>query len=206
LAASEPVTWVLGILTGIASFIIMRPFLLIVILCLVAGWADYRYGTDLAKARPAGDPLAYDPTRGRLALHSKVLGLIMLALIRGLEEFLHQYASIPHGWAAGVGLVLFRQELDSLEEHRVALGAKPGLIRQILSIFEFAESRLLRIARVALLNKEGPDEQPPPAGGDAHPQERAALARKADRATEEVEQAAVNKAPRPKKPRTRREA
>ncbi len=116
-----------GIMGGV-QFMVGDLFVGILALVTVAGGIDYFYGRKLAQLRHG-----FDPVKAELGLHSKIVGIVLLMLVRSFEFWLSRVTTAhvalnvdTHGLVAvALAVILLAKEFDSIDHHRQELGGEP---------------------------------------------------------------------------------
>lgn len=131
---------VLGLLTGLWTFVSGDLFIGLCFLLILSGTADTIYGRRVAIAFDK-----YDQTKAELGLQSKIMGLVMAVLIRLFEAWWASAASggrldgvHTYGYLAmAVAATLFVHDLKSIQEKRVRFGQPPlPVVSQVLAILD----------------------------------------------------------------------
>jgi hypothetical protein len=123
----------LGFIGAMGSYLIadlLWGFLLLVL--APATLADFYFGVAAAKRRAAGDPDAFHRARADAGWNAKLATVVLLILIRILEwwaarhGFLNFVGGTTNGAiATALAVGVFGRELESIDEHRIQLGAGP---------------------------------------------------------------------------------
>lgn len=137
----------LGLAGGVASFFLYDLFASFMLLLVVpATLSDFYFGVTAAKRRTADDPGAYQRARADAGWNAKLATIVLLVLIRALEYWaeLHGFPGILGGTTNGaiataLAVGVFGGELESIDAHRIQLGAGPipglshltGLLRRV---------------------------------------------------------------------------
>jgi hypothetical protein len=137
-----------GLLTAILNDAILLQLLA---LYLFAGVVDFVIGAMIAQRERA-----YNADRARAGVLGKVSALVLVMLLRALEAVLAQLAPVnSSGLIAGsAALVLFLQELRSINTHRETLTGRP--VPLLGALFD----RLDRVAESIM--QRGTQEDPHP--------------------------------------------
>lgn len=117
-----------GIIAGGLQWCAADLFTGILVLVFISGAVDYLYGRRIAKLQGTFDSLKAD-----FGLHSKILSIILLFIVRAFEFWLSQLEILDLGWtitthgllAVGLAVILLAKELDSIDHHRQTLGGEP---------------------------------------------------------------------------------
>jgi hypothetical protein len=142
-----------GIMGGI-QFVVSDLFTGILALVAVSGAVDYLYGRKIARITQTFDPLKAD-----FGLHNKIVGIILLLIVRTFEHWITKIDVADLGWtlnthgmlAVALAVLLLAKELDSIDHHRQTLGGAPW------PIFD---------QFLGLLRRFPAGKMPPPADGD----------------------------------------
>jgi hypothetical protein len=113
---------------GMVQFLTADVFTGIISLVAVAGGVDYLYGRKIARLTQTFEPLKAD-----FGLHNKIVGIILLLIVRSFEHWLTKIDLMDLGWelnthgmmAVGLAVLLLAKELDSIDHHRQTLGGAP---------------------------------------------------------------------------------
>lgn len=114
--------WAAGFLTSLLAFMGRDPFAGILSLLLASNAIDWYYGRVAARHGQR-----FEPQRSSAGWHSKMIGLLLLLLIRGFESYAmrHIGMELPSLFAVLPAVALFVSDLESIDHHRTALGARP---------------------------------------------------------------------------------
>lgn len=123
----------LGFIGGLASYLFHDLFWGFLLLVLApATLADFYFGVAAAKRRPESDPGAYRRDRADAGWNGKLATVVLLILIRMLEwwaayhGFLNFLGGTTNGAiATALAVGVFGGELESIDSHRIRLGAGP---------------------------------------------------------------------------------
>jgi len=131
---------IVGLLTGLWTFLSGDLFIGLCFLLILSGTADTIYGRRVATA--VGK---FDQTKAEIGLQSKIMGLVLAVLIRGFEawwanasvggrfEGIHTYGYL----AMAVAATLFVHDLKSIQEKRVRFGQQPlPIVSQVLNMLD----------------------------------------------------------------------
>jgi hypothetical protein len=159
--------WAAGALTAAAGFVVRDPFWGITALLVASSALDYYWGRRVAKHLSRFDPNhpgRFDPKRAHAGWQSQALSICLLLLIRGFEGWAVRHAlGLVSDAEATTGLLsvalavgLFVADLESIDHHRTALGAKPiRALAQILGVLRRVEARVFPLP-------DGPPPAPTP--------------------------------------------
>lgn len=117
--------WAFGITVGWVEFLISDGFFWLWVVLAIANAFDWLAGRWAVRAT---EPENFSRKKSRLGIYSKALGLVVIGLLRAMEEILPLVLATPGtgGYVASViGLALFVDELDSIDFHRQRLGKRP---------------------------------------------------------------------------------
>lgn len=134
-----PWGWLTAALAAGVQRVTTDAFLSLLALLFVAISVDYVIGWLVAKHKGR-----YEIAIARAGALGKVIGIILLLLVRGLEHWISTHApeslSIPnsHGmFAAAFTMLFLTVELQSIEQHRQELGLRP--IPALSALFAWME-------------------------------------------------------------------
>ena len=148
-----PAVIVGGVYSQIARRIVDDPFSGLLPLIVAVSIYDWWYGRRAARLTKGPDgKSAFRPELAMIGLHQKIGAIGIVCFIRALELWTAPNVFQTNGMAAiiiGLGLIL--EELSSIEEKRISIGAKPL----------FLLSPILAVARGVLRRQVPPA---PPAG------------------------------------------
>ncbi len=120
-------TWVLAGILSMIQFIVHDAFFWMWVILLLANLVDWVAGRCAVRMT---NPKAFSRRKSREGLYSKALGLTVLALLRSMEAVLPALlpAAVPGTGgilSSIVGIALFIDEMDSIDNHRQTLGKAP---------------------------------------------------------------------------------
>lgn len=135
-----PAVLVAGFFTNLANRVASDPFAALLPIIVAVSGGDWWYGRRSARLRNT-----FKPEVAMIGLHQKIGAVGIVCFIRALELWSAPHVFQTNGMAAVViGLGMIIEEVSSIEEKRVQLGAKPlFLLSSILSTFRDGLRRLL---------------------------------------------------------------
>jgi hypothetical protein len=112
----------LGAVGGLGAFLITDLFTSALFLIVASGAYDYFLGTRIARLRGT-----YDSLMAHAGALSKVSGVALMMLVRMSEHWMLTAGLVnTRGWiAAALTLSLFAVDLESIQQKREELGARP---------------------------------------------------------------------------------
>lgn len=131
---------IFGVISAIIGFLLTDAFTLVTMLLVASGTADTIYGRALHKQLDN-----YDQQKAEIGLLSKVMGIVMVLLIRGFEGWWSRViVDGPFdGWhtagflSMAVAVTLFVHDLKSIQEKRVRFGQPPlPVLTQVLNVLD----------------------------------------------------------------------
>lgn len=114
---------VAGVLLGWLQVWFSGVFGSVLSLFMVSSLFDWWFGRKAARKEGR-----YDPNVAHYGLHSKLSGIVLILLVRGLELALAgdaMFIDTRGYFATALALALFANDLESIHHHRVTLGAAP---------------------------------------------------------------------------------
>lgn len=135
----------LATLYALASMIRADILFLVLVALILANIWDTIVGRAAASKR--GEPV--DPNLARAGFLTKVSGIVMVLLVRVLEHWAEtsQIVGLEHSrgaLAAAATVTLLLMEFESIESHRITLGARPSpWLTPFLRFMRAVEARLL---------------------------------------------------------------
>lgn len=128
LQQASPGEKMIGLIGGLWVFITTDAFILSSLLLVGSGTADTIYGRSIHKQLGT-----FDTQKAEIGFHSKIMGLVMVLLIRGFEVWWTRVivgspldGLYTNGFLSmAVALTLFISDLKSIEEKRVRFGQAP---------------------------------------------------------------------------------
>lgn len=146
LAEVNGIGWLAGVVAAGASALIHDLFGFLFLLCVSASMADYHWGKRVVRHLEATNPgrVRYDPALAQLGWQSKMVGLLVLLLIRAFEWWAlhHSIPDIPGLMSVLVGVAYLKHELDSMDANSQRVGKRIPGVTHILRILDSIESRL----------------------------------------------------------------
>lgn len=122
--------WIGAVIVGMVSVMVRDVLFGILVLLMVSHALDWFYGRAAAKVRKE---FAID--RSLAGLQSKIAGIALILLVRAFEAWLHVFSMTAHAAgeyvntkgfvATAVAVALFANDIESISDHREAMGAKP---------------------------------------------------------------------------------
>lgn len=136
------IAWLVGIYEVCIGDILFGILLLLV----ASGIWDTMYGR-----RVAHSTNTYDSLKAEMGFHSKVMGIVLVLLVRGFEwwwaaciagsgvDQMHTHGAL----AAAIAVTLFRNDIKSIQDHRMRFGqGKIPILGKILDLMDSVAVRL----------------------------------------------------------------
>lgn len=131
---------IIGVLSAFVGFLLTDAFMFVTLLLVASGTADTIYGRALHKKLDN-----YDQLTAEIGLLSKVMGIVMVLLIRGFEGWWSRViVNGPFdGWhtagflSMSIAVTLFVHDLKSIQEKRIRFGQPPlPVLTQVLKLLD----------------------------------------------------------------------